>query len=143
MTHATDTDSSAESHREPRGSAQPHGPADDVPGHADDHGVTHGHGGEALGPAAFFGRMIPVIRSLVSFAAGVARAARPVHAVHVPRLPAMGVRPRVRRGQLGANWEAVGGVLKRFEYAVIGLLVLVALAWIWFRIVKPRRARPA
>ncbi|MBA2315759.1 MAG: DedA family protein [Chloroflexi bacterium] len=95
-------------------------------------------------PAAFFGRMIPVIRSLVSFAAGVARMPLGPFTLFtfLGSLPWTFVL--VFAGvQLGANWEAVGGVLKRFEYAVIGVLVLVALAWIWFRIVKPRRARPA
>jgi membrane protein DedA with SNARE-associated domain len=41
--------------------------------------------------------------------------------------------------QLGANWEQIGGVLKQFEYAILAVLALVALAWIWFRIVRPRR----
>jgi membrane protein DedA with SNARE-associated domain len=46
--------------------------------------------------------------------------------------------------QLGANWDAVGGVLKQFEYAVAAVVGLVILAWVWFRIIKPRRsARPA
>ena len=94
--------------------------------------------------AAFFGRMIPVIRSLVSFAAGVAR---------MPLVPFvvftfLGSLPftflLVFAGiQLGANWEVIGGILKRFEYAVVAGLIAVALVWIWFRILKPRRARPA
>ena len=31
--------------------------------------------------------------------------------------------------QLGANWEAVGAILKRFEYAIVAVLVVIALAW--------------
>ena len=64
--------------------------------------------------------MVPVVRSLVSFAAGVAR---------MPLGPfilftALGSLPwtflLVFAGmQLGANWETIGGVLKRFEYAVL------------------------
>ena len=94
--------------------------------------------------AAFFGRMVPVIRSLVSFAAGVSR---------MPLLPFtvftfLGSLPftflLVFAGiQLGANWVTIGGVLKQFEYAVVAGLVAVALVWIWFRILKPRRARHA
>jgi membrane protein DedA with SNARE-associated domain len=45
--------------------------------------------------------------------------------------------------QLGANWEAVGTWLKRFEYLIVGVLVVIALAWIWLRIVKPRLAARA
>jgi membrane protein DedA with SNARE-associated domain len=91
--------------------------------------------------ASFFGRMIPVIRSLVSFAAGIA---------HMPLsrftlFSFLGSLPwtalLVFAGvQLGANWETVGTWLKRFEYAIVGVLVVIALAWIWFRIIKPRRA---
>ncbi len=90
--------------------------------------------------ASFFGRMLPVIRSLVSFAAGISRMPLGpfVLFTFLGSLPwtALLVFAGV---QLGANWESVGGVLKQFEYAVLAVLVAVALAWIWFRIVKPRR----
>ena len=94
--------------------------------------------------ASFFGRMVPVIRSLVSFAAGVA---------HMPLLKFtvftfLGSLPwtalLVFAGvQLGANWETVGGFLKSIEYLVLAGLVAIALAWIWFRILKPRLAARA
>ena len=95
--------------------------------------------------ASFFGRMIPVIRSLVSFGAGVGR----MPLLRFTIFTFLGSAPwtalLVFAGvQLGANWETVGGVLKQFEYAVIGALGVVALVWIWFRIIKPRRtAGPA
>ena len=108
--------------------------ADDLD-RADDFFARHGEA------ASFFGRMIPVIRSLVSFAAGIA---------HMPLIKFtvftfLGSLPwtalLVFLGvQLGANWESVGAWLKRFEYAIIAVLVVIALAWIWFRIIKPRRA---
>lgn len=94
--------------------------------------------------ASFFGRMLPVIRSLVSFAAGIA---------HMPLAPFvvftfLGSLPwtalLVFAGvQLGANWETVGGIVKQFEYAILAVLGAIALAWIWFRIIKPRRAPAA
>ena len=94
--------------------------------------------------AAFFGRMIPVVRSLVSFAAGVSR--MPIAKFTV--FSFLGSLPftalLVFAGvQLGANWETVGAVLKQFEYAIAGLLALVVIGWIWFRIIKPRRAARA
>jgi membrane protein DedA with SNARE-associated domain len=88
--------------------------------------------------------MLPVIRSLVSFAAGVAR---------MPLLPFviftfLGSLPwtmlLVFAGvQLGANWEEVGAIVKQFEYAILAVLAVIGLAWIWFRIIKPRRSAAA
>ena len=90
--------------------------------------------------ASFFGRMIPVIRSLVSFAAGIARMPLGTFTLFtfLGSLPftALLVFAGV---QLGANWEEVGAVLKQFEYVVLAVLAVVVLAWIWIRIVKPRR----
>jgi len=94
--------------------------------------------------AAFFGRLIPVVRSLVSFAAGIA---------HMPLVPftvftALGSLPftfaLVFAGvQLGANWETIGDVLKRFEYLIIALLGVAVLAFVWFRFIRPRRQKAA
>ena len=94
--------------------------------------------------AAFFGRLIPVVRSLVSFAAGIA---------HMPLLPftvftALGSLPftfaLVFAGvQLGANWETIGDVLKRFEYLILALLGVAVLVFVWFRFIRPRRQKVA
>lgn len=94
--------------------------------------------------AAFFGRLVPVIRSLVSFAAGVSRMplGRFTLFTFLGSLPftlllaSAGV-------VLGTNWVTVGGVLKQFEYLIVAILGVIVLAWIWFRILKPRRARAA
>ena len=94
--------------------------------------------------ASFFGRMIPVIRSLVSFAAGVARMplGRFIVFSFLGSLPftALLVFAGV---QLGANWESIGGVIKQFEYAIVGVLVVLVAAWIWLRIIRPRRSARA
>ena len=88
--------------------------------------------------------MIPVIRSLVSFAAGVSR----MRIVPFTVFTFLGSLPftalLVFAGmQLGANWEEVGAVIKRFEYVILAGLVVVGLLWIWFRIIKPRRGARA
>ena len=90
--------------------------------------------------AAFFGRLIPVVRSLVSFAAGIARMPLGPFVVFT----ALGSLPftfvLVFAGlQLGANWESIGDVLKRFEYVVLGALALAVLAFVWVRFIGPRR----
>ena len=106
---------------------------------ADDFFARHGDA------AAFFGRMVPIIRSLVSFAAGIAhmRLGRFIVFTFLGSLP-WTLLLVVAGMVMGANWEEIGGILKRFEYLVLAVLVVIALLWIWFRIVKPRRAtRPA
>jgi membrane protein DedA with SNARE-associated domain len=94
--------------------------------------------------ASFFGRLVPVVRSLVSFAAGISRMPLPkfVLFTFLGSLPftALLVFAGV---QLGANWESVGPILKRFEYAIVAVLAVIVVAWIWFRIIKPRRAARA
>lgn len=107
---------------------------------ADDLGRTEAFFERWGAAAALLGRMIPVVRSLVSFAAGVAR---------MPLGPfvlftILGSIPwnllLIGAGYLlGERWEEIGGFLKRYEYAVIVGLVVVALAWIWLRFVRPRR----
>ena len=90
--------------------------------------------------AAFFGRLIPVVRSLVSFGAGVGRMPLGPFVVYtiLGSLPFTFVLVYVGV-QLGANWETIGAVLKQFEYAILGVLVLIVLAFLWFRFVRPRR----
>ena len=101
---------------------------------ADDFFARHGNA------AAFFGRMVPMIRSLVSFAAGIAHMplGRFVVFTFLGSLP-WTLLLVVSGVVMGANWEEIGGILKRFEYLVLAILAVIALLWIWFRIVKPRR----
>ena len=94
--------------------------------------------------ASFFGRLVPVVRSLVSFAAGISRMPLPkfVLFTFLGSLPFTAVL--VFAGvQLGANWESVGPVLKQFEYAAVAIVGAILIAWVWLRIIKPRRARRA
>jgi membrane protein DedA with SNARE-associated domain len=81
---------------------------------------------------------------LVSFAAGLSRMplAKFVLFTFLGSLPFTALL--VFAGlQLGANWESVGPVLKRFEYAILAVLAVIIIAWVWFRIIKPRRAARA
>ena len=92
--------------------------------------------------AAFFGRLVPVVRSLVSFGAGVGR----MPLGRFTLFTFLGSLPwtllLVGAGALlGSNWTQIGGVLKRFEYAALAVVAAIVLAWIWFRIMAPRRTR--
>jgi membrane protein DedA with SNARE-associated domain len=88
--------------------------------------------------ASFFGRLIPVVRSLVSFGAGVGRMPLGPFVLFtiLGSLPFTFVLVFVGV-QLGANWESIGAVLKQF--AIVAVLVLIVLVFLWFRFVRPRR----
>lgn len=94
--------------------------------------------------ACFVGRMIPVVRSLVSFGAGLGRMPIVPFTIYtfLGSLPFTFLLVFVGV-QLGANWEVVGGVLKQFEYVIFGVIVVIVLAFIWVRIVRPRRRAAA
>jgi membrane protein DedA with SNARE-associated domain len=100
------------------------------------------HGGKA----AFFGRMIPVVRSLVSYVAGVAR---------MPLVPfvaysALGSLPWVillvgAGTLLGESWPTIEGILKPFERLVlVGLVasLVVAIGWRVRSHARGHRVRP-
>ncbi|HEX5827664.1 MAG TPA: DedA family protein [Candidatus Limnocylindrales bacterium] len=94
--------------------------------------------------AAFLGRMVPVVRSLVSFGAGVGRMKLGPFILFT----VLGSIPwnlfLVMAGYvLGENWEQIGFFLKRYEYVVLGILVVIALGYIWFRYVRPKRGTAA
>lgn len=94
--------------------------------------------------AAFLGRLVPVIRSLVSFAAGVGRMPLPSFVLFT----VLGSIPwntlMIGGGYLlGDNWSIVEAFLSQYQYVVIALLALGGLAWIWARFMRPRRASPA
>jgi membrane protein DedA with SNARE-associated domain len=93
--------------------------------------------------ASFFGRLIPVVRSLVSFGAGVGRMPLGPFVLYtiLGSLPFTFVLAFVGV-QLGANWESIGTVIKQFEYAILGILILIVLAFVWLRFVRPRRRAP-
>jgi membrane protein DedA with SNARE-associated domain len=94
--------------------------------------------------ASFFGRMVPVVRSLVSFGAGIGRMslARFTVFTFLGSLPwtlllvVVGV-------QLGENWLAVGATLKQFELAIVGILAVAVIAFLWVRVARPRLRRSA
>ena len=98
---------------------------------------------ERWGPwASFLGRMVPVVRSLVSFGAGVGR----MHLGPFILFTILGSVPwnaaLILAGYLlGENWLVIGDFLKRYEYVVLGILVVIALAYLWLKFIKPRRGR--
>jgi len=97
------------------------------------------------GPAtAFFSRLLPVVRTFISFPAGVARMPLGTFILY----STLGALPwsflLVFAGeQLGARWVDIRHALQPFDLAIaIGVVVLVAL-FVWWRLGMPGRPNRA
>jgi membrane protein DedA with SNARE-associated domain len=101
---------------------------------------------ERWGPAtAFFSRLLPVVRTFISFPAGVARMPLGKFIVYstAGALP-WSILLVFAGQQLGANWMDIRHALQPFDLAIaFGVLALVVL-FVWWRLGMPgRRSRPA
>ncbi|MEV4676635.1 MULTISPECIES: DedA family protein [Actinomadura] len=102
------------------------------------------HGGKAV----FFGRMIPIFRSLISVPAGVERMRMPVFLAYTTLGSLLWNTVFVLAGYgLGDNWRTVEEYVGVYSKAVVAVAVVAAAAFLAVRIVKARRAgagdRPA
>lgn len=90
--------------------------------------------------ASLLGRMVPVVRSLVSFGAGVGKMdLRPFVVFTILGSAPWNLALILAGYLLGESWEVIGGFLKQYEYLVLAVLVVVALAYLWFKFIRPRR----
>lgn len=91
--------------------------------------------GEAV---IFFGRLIPIVRSLISVPAGIARMPLPKFLFYTAIGTAIWSAVLTFAGWiLQSRWEEVTNYIKRFEYVVLALLALAIGIFIYRRIVKP------
>jgi membrane protein DedA with SNARE-associated domain len=91
--------------------------------------------------ASLVGRVVPVVRSLVSFAAGVGRMPLLPFTIYTFVGSAVWVTFLVGAGVfLGAGWEEIGPWLKRYEYVVLALLAAAVIAFIAWKL-RSRRSR--
>lgn len=96
----------------------------------------HRHGGKAV----FFGRMLPIFRSLISIPAGVTR--MPLWRFGLLTLAGSLVWNSVfvlSGYLLGAQWHIVEEYAGILQYAVLGV---AAAALVWFTVVRVRQLRP-
>ncbi|WP_340540802.1 DedA family protein [Nocardioides sp. GXZ039] len=92
--------------------------------------------------AVFFGRMIPIFRSLISVPAGIER---------MPMLQFLGLTFAgsaiwntvfvVAGYQLGENWHRVEGVVGTFQWVVIGVVAVAVIGWVMVRVRSIRTQR--
>jgi len=105
---------------------------------ADDFFARHGR------PTVFIGRLLPVVRTFISFPAGVTR---------MPLLPFIAYSTLgavlwstvlVFAGlQLGVHWEDIRHALQPFDLVLGVLAVLAVVLFVWWRLGRPGWRRPA
>lgn len=96
------------------------------------------HGAKAV----FFGRMIPLFRSLISVPAGVERMRLPVFIGLTTLGSAIWNTAFIMAGYaLGENWKEVSGYVSTYSKLVLGIVLLVLLALIVRRVVRARREK--
>jgi membrane protein DedA with SNARE-associated domain len=92
----------------------------------------------------FIGRLLPIVRTFISFPAGVARMRLSTFVIYSTAGAAIWSALLVYAGVLlGENWEQIRHALQPFDLAIaVGVVVLVIL-FIWWRLGRPGRRRPA
>ncbi|MFF9216290.1 DedA family protein [Streptomyces viridosporus] len=92
--------------------------------------------------AVFFGRMIPLFRSLISVPAGVERMRLPVFLGLTTLGSAIWNTVFVLAGYvLGDNWEQVTTVVSAYSKVVLGVAALAVLAFVVVRLLRPGAGR--
>lgn len=89
---------------------------------------------------AFFGRLVPIVRTFISFPAGIAKMNFPKFCIYTligslfwsALLGGLGVK-------LGENWNLIREKLHNFDMAIVAIIVL-GIAWYIYRHVKILRA---
>ena len=94
------------------------------------------HGSKAV----FFGRMIPIFRSLISIPAGVERMPLLRFTLLTATGSAIWNTIFVLAGYLlGANWHVVEDYAGVFQKVVIGVVVVAVIAWVFLRVRRLRQ----
>ena len=100
---------------------------------------------ERWGPAtAFFSRLLPVVRTFISFPAGVARMPLGKFILYSTAGAVPWSIMLVFAGeQLGANWVDIRHALEPFDLAIAFAVLAMVLLFIWWRLGMPGRPRRA
>jgi membrane protein DedA with SNARE-associated domain len=97
--------------------------------------------GEAV---IFFGRLIPLVRSLISIPAGMQRMPLGKFLLYTSLGTALWSAILAYAGLfLGRNWETVVEVISQYQKVTLALIGLAVLAFIYVRVIKPRLQSPA
>jgi membrane protein DedA with SNARE-associated domain len=93
---------------------------------------------------AFFSRLLPIVRTFISFPAGVARMPLGKFIVYSTAGALPWSMMLVFAGeQLGARWLDIRHALQPFDLAIAVAVVGLVLVFVWWRLGMPGRPRPA
>jgi len=91
---------------------------------------------------AFFSRLLPIVRTFISFPAGVARMDLRKFIAYSTAGAFLWSTALVWAGvQLGANWEEIRALLQPFDLAIAVGVVVLLVAFLWLRLGWPRPGR--
>lgn len=104
-----------------------------------------GHFFQKYGSAtAFFSRLLPIVRTFISFPAGVARMNLFKFIVYSTAGAFIWSAALVWAGmQLGARWTDIRHALEPFDLLIAVIVVLLVVLFIWWRLGMPGRRRRA
>ena len=92
---------------------------------------------------AFFSRLLPVVRTFISFPAGVARMPLPKFIAFSTAGAFLWSIALVFAGtQLGAHWEDIRHALQPFDLLIVVVCVALAVLFVWWRLGRPGWRRP-
>jgi membrane protein DedA with SNARE-associated domain len=93
---------------------------------------------------AFFSRLLPIVRTFISFPAGVARMNIWKFILYSTAGAFLWSTALVWAGlQLGENWENIRKALQPFDLAIAVLVIALVVLFIWWRLGMPGRPRRA
>jgi membrane protein DedA with SNARE-associated domain len=80
----------------------------------------------------FFGRFIPLIRSVISFPAGAARMKFPIFSIYTTLGSLLYATALCLGGYyMGENWQIIASYINQYENIVLALLSIAILIYIW------------
>jgi membrane protein DedA with SNARE-associated domain len=92
----------------------------------------------------FFSRLLPIVRTFISFPAGVVRMPLRTFIVYSTAGAFLWSILLVFAGTvLGANWEAIRHALQPFDLLIAVAFVLLVALFVWWRLGRPGRRRDA
>jgi len=81
---------------------------------------------------AFFSRLLPVVRTFISFPAGISKVNLPKFLVYTFLGSVIWSTGLAWVGaKLGENWDSLKDIFHKFDYAILAIIIIAIVWWIW------------